>query len=164
MLTRSLFGALTLLAVACGAPAQPTPQTPAPSPGDTAPNTAALADIEAFFAAPSLATARPVVRFVGASPAVLVVYRPAFTDDPASDEAQGPLLLAAYAAGNARAQLRDGEKRDMPVEGVRGVLALYAKWKESQPDLELSTLEAFARAEAAGTLEQAVEDAITDGG
>ncbi len=174
MLTRTLLGALTLLSVACSTPAQTPPNTPAsdatptsdttPSTDDTASpeSAAALADIEAFFADPSMDTARPVVRFVTDSPAVVVVFRAPFTEVGADDD-RSPLVLAAFAAGNARAQLRAGEKRDMPVEGVRGVLAVYAKWKESQPDLQLPALEDFARAEAEGTLDAAVEAAMADG-
>lgn len=104
-----------------------------------------------------------MIPFVTRNPELLVILHPAFSDD-AANETQKPLLIAAFAAGNARAQLRTGQKRDMPVEGVRAMLALYAKWKESRPDLDLPSLEAFARAEAGGSLEPAVEAAMADGG
>ena len=122
---------------------------------------AALADIERFFGEPSVDNAKPVMQFIANSPDVMVVMGPALQGlavGPEVPDDAGPLLLAAYVAGNTKSQLELGRKEDDPIAGFRGLLRTYASLRESS-GLSLPKADALQAAEDAGELEAWVAEA-----
>jgi hypothetical protein len=62
-------------------------------------------------------------------------------------------MLAAFVAGNVRAQIDAGKKADMPVEGVRAIVTIYKKLKAVKPELRVELYETYAAKEADQTLD-----------
>lgn len=164
--SKALTTILFLSAAACGGGAIATSAASAPD-GATASatpreapraNRAMVAKIDAFLADPSQVSPTEIVRFVSDSPDVVVVARAPLVllEDAPKDE--GALLLAAFAAGNARAQLVSGRKKDSPVDGVRGMLAVYRWLKAHAPGLRIAKLEELASRDSAGDLASRVEE------
>ena len=153
---------LVFLLAACGSStpegkAQADVETPKQSDAEQAEAKIRLA-IESFLKQPQKgADARAIVNFVGESPRVMVVYRESLLSADGSTRDLDQLMLAAFAAGNVRAQLDSGTKKDMPVEGVRALLTAYSKLKAQDPELKIAKFEEYAKHEAKGTLEAHVE-------
>ncbi len=95
-----------------------------------------------------------VVRFIDESPDVTVSL----------SEKVGPwlqeglpqrdtsLLLAAFAAGNASAQLATGNKKDQPLAGVQAVIEAYDKLRQKNPRLRSPGVEKLKEMAARQTL------------
>lgn len=101
------------------------------------------------------AAAATILRFTDKSPKVLVVLSPDSTPwmgaKNLSIEYQS-LLLAAFAAGNIRAQLEAKEARDRLYDGWLQVFRTYAKMKAANPKLSVPPIEELISKRDAGTL------------
>jgi hypothetical protein len=154
---------LALFAAACGAP--PPAATPA---GETAGEAVQTEDgedadmialIDRFLADPNVKDAKPIMDFMTNSPKVMVVIDQRLDvghDSALNDDAKA-LLSAGFVAGNVRAQLESGVKENAPVDGVRGMLRVYAALKSKDEGLRAAAVDTLAEKEAAGTLEEHVK-------
>jgi len=162
---------LTLFAAACGAPAPTATRTTivvvAPSgqaagesaPADDGEAAGMMALIDRFLAEPNMKGARPIMAFMANSPKVMVVIdqRLGAGDDASLDGDAKALLLAGFVAGNVRAQLESGVKENAPVDGVRGMLRVYAALKSKNEGLRSTAVETFAEKASTGALEAHVK-------
>jgi hypothetical protein len=160
------FVVLAVASAACSGGSTPVGGPPAPSP---APATEEIgspawvrAKIERFRGDPTVITGAPIVAYAEKSEDVAVVLRSSLVTFDGVDDELELVLVAAFVAGNVEAQLEAGQTKDMPVEGVRTMIAVYATLKRASPDLTIPRLEAFQSAEADGRLTDAVEAAIAE--
>jgi len=110
------------------------------------------------------AAAEQVARFGRESDDVLLVIGPETlpwvrTDAPAAEVRVRSLLMAAYFAGDIKAQLQQGEARDDPYHGWLDAIRAYGQIRRKQPELAIPEIEELIRKEHAGTL-KADADAI----
>lgn len=101
------------------------------------------------------AAAATILQFTDQSPKVLVIISPYSTPwmgmKGVTTENQA-LLLAAFSAGNIRAQLQANEVRDHPYDGWMQVFRTYAKLKAAHPKLSVPPIEDLISKRDAGTL------------
>ena len=116
------------------------------------------ATIDAFLTDPASGDPQKIMRFAIDSPDVTVVFRKSILEAEGASEDLQALMLAAFTAGNVRAQLEAGKREDMPAPGVRGMLAVYKKLKARKPDLLVELYETYAAKEAEGTLDAFVAE------
>lgn len=64
------------------------------------------------------------------------------------------LLLCAYIAGNARAQLENNAKGNDTLAGVNAVLAVYGKLRQANDKFRLKSIDEMAAAVKAGKLSE----------
>lgn len=113
--------------------------------------------IESFLqnpTAPSEQT-RTIVAFTAESDAVLVVIDMdvSCTWLRADKEYEhGPLLLAAFTAGNVRSQLDSGVRRDDPYSGLLTVFRVYRHLKQANPELTIPEVETLLKLHRQGKL------------
>ncbi|NUO49012.1 MAG: hypothetical protein HOV80_09170 [Polyangiaceae bacterium] len=116
------------------------------------------AAIDTFLADPANGDPQKIMRFANESPDVLVVFRQSILEAEGAPGDLRALMLAAFAAGNVRSQLEAGKKEDMPVAGVRAMVAVYKKLQANKPDLRVDLYETYAAKESDGTLEAFVTE------
>ena len=124
---------------------------------------AAIATLEDRFLSPEAVRAAEVVtRFVELSEDCLIVLDPeaipwAEDSELASADDRGTmlrsLLLAAYFAGNTKAQLDSGKVEDMPYPGWLFVIRAYQSVQE-RTEFRIASIEEFMAMEEKGTLER----------
>lgn len=124
---------------------------------------AAIATLEDRFLSPEAVRAAEVVtRFVELSEDCLIVLDPeaipwAEDSELASTDDRGTmlrsLLLAAYFAGNTKAQLDSGKVEDMPYPGWLFVIRAYQSVQE-RTEFRIASIEEFIAMEEKGTLER----------
>ena len=155
---------LFVLTACAGSPAAPSvPRAEPASSTTTSPVAEApeghpiVAVIDRFLADPTPTDARAILDFTRDSPDVLVVFRQPLTGHPGADDDARPLLLAAFAAGNAKAQLEQGEKGDRPVDGVRALLTVAPKL-----GVRGDALERWAAADAEGRLDEVIASLLAE--
>jgi hypothetical protein len=164
----SLSLAFLLFSFACGGTSPPG--SAAPAPGQAAQPAGAptsethpmIATIDAFLTDPAAGDVKAILDFTRESDAVLVVFdqRLIPIDQAGLPEGVGTLLLAGFAAGDARAQLVSGNKADAPVDGVRGMLAVYRFLAARNPAVSIERLDRLIVREGAGQLEAAVAELL----
>jgi len=120
-----------------------------------------IATIDQFLRDPGAGDPQAILSFVRESPAVLVIFHQGLVaHDPRLPDGTDALLVAGFAAGNARSQLVSGVKRDSPVDGVRGMLAVYAFLKSKNAAVSSAHLDELAARAAEGTLEATVAERL----
>lgn len=149
--------ALVLLVTGAGLRAQ-TPEVPS-----RREVLAAIATLDERFLSPEAVRAAEVVtRFVELSEDCLIVLDPEaipWVDDAEVSRADDPetllrsLLLAAYFAGNTKAQLDSGKVEDMPYPGWLFVIRAYRSIQEKTA-FRIASIEEFIAMEEKGTLER----------
>jgi hypothetical protein len=155
---KCLFGvALLLLVTSAGVRAQ-TPEVPS-----RREVLAAIATLEERFLSPEAVRAAEVVtRFVELSEDCLILLDPEaipWAEDSELTRADDPedmlrsLLLAAYFAGNTKAQLDSGKVEDMPYPGWLFVIRAYKSIQE-KTEFRIESIEQFIAMEEQGTLER----------
>jgi hypothetical protein len=116
--------------------------------------------ITLFLTDPAKGDPGKITRFVNASPKVLVVFRESLLkSDDASPDLR-TLMLTAFAAGNAAAQLDAGKKEDMPVAGVKAMVAVYRKVQAANASIKATKYEDFAQRADKGTLDAHVTELV----
>ena len=124
---------------------------------------AAITTLEERFLSPeALRAAEVVTRFVELSEDCLIVLDPEaipWAEDSELTRADDPetmlrsLLLAAYFAGNTKAQLDSGKVEDMPYPGWLFVIRAYKSIQE-KTEFRIESIEEFIAMEEQGTLER----------
>lgn len=154
---------VSMFAVGCTSSSRPAAagQEPAASSGASEP-AAEDADIrqaiDTFIDDPKQGDPGKIMRFTNASPRVLVVFRQSILQAEGASDDLRSLMLAAFAAGNARAQLEAGKKEDMPVAGVRAMVAVYKKVLAADPSIKNAKLDEYVARDADGSLEGFVKE------
>ncbi len=116
-------------------------------PGDSISKETVLKAIAAFRRDPTSELGRGssaiILRFANDSPDVLVTLSPKsmpwIEDKP--PVAEGPLLLAAFIAGNVRSQLARGTAKDDSLAGVEQVIETYRQLQRANPQLKIPSVE-----------------------
>jgi hypothetical protein len=116
------------------------------------------ATIDAFLTDPATGDPGKITRFAIDSPDVTVVFRQSLLDAKGASGDLRALMLAAFTAGNVRAQLEAGKNEDMPVPGVRAMVTVYKKLQAKKPDLRVEPYETYAAKQADGTLDAFVTE------
>ena len=162
---RSLVVAAAMaLAGLTGCASSAAPATDATDPAHTTPEGGAAQGedirvaIDAFIGDPANGDVQKIMRFANESHDVLVVFRQSILEAEGASADLRALMLAAFAAGNVRGQLEAGKKEDMPVAGVRAMVAVYKKLQAGKPDLRVDLYETYAAKDADGTLEAFVTE------
>lgn len=120
-----------------------------------------IAKIDLYLRDPAVGDPAAIQSFVHDSSAVMVVFdRRLLPLTPELPDEANALLLVGFAAGNARAQLVSSFKQDSPVDGVRGMLAIYRFLKAKNPAISSATLEELLAGEASGRLDATVADRL----
>ena len=108
------------------------------------------------------AAAATIVTFAEDSEDVLVRISPAAL--PWVGEGKnykfGPILLAAYVAGNVESQLNSGKKGNDSYAGIQQVMKTYAQLKKTDKTLSIPEIQKFIDLEAKGELKKYLEDAL----
>lgn len=126
---------------------------------------AAIAVLEKDVTSPDApAAAEKVARYGRESDDVLLIIGPETlpwvrTDAPETEVRVRSILMAAYFAGDIKAQLRQGEARDDPYSGWLAAIRAYGQIRRKQPEITIPEIEDLIRKEHAGTL-KADADAI----
>src|SRR5687768_3648091 len=123
----SIVAAVASLA-ACAPSPQPARSGAEPDDAPSGTSPASIGDeaeirqaIQTFLDDPEQGEPGKIMRFVSESKDVLVVFRQSLLEAEGASDDMDALMLAAFAAGNARAQLDAGKKEDMPMAGVKGM-------------------------------------------
>ena len=98
-----------------------------------------------------------IVRFADASPDVVIAMKPKvlpWLEDAKVPKETANVLLAAFVAGDTRAQLDRGKAKDDPVAGTEQVIATYRQLQKAQPSLKVSGVEGFIELQKQGKLAQ----------
>lgn len=151
---------LLLLALLATTPALPAQEAEVPSRREVL---AAIKTLEERFLSPEAVRAAEVVtRFVELSEDCLVVLDPEaipWAEDSELGDGDDPgtllrsLLLAAYFAGNTKAQLEAGKVEDMPYPGWLFVIRAY-KAIQQKTDFVVASIDELVAMEEKGTLER----------
>jgi len=160
---RHYGGAITLLLLvslaAVRAPAQDAAEANAPDAD------AALAAWEAFAADPPAHLDRtgPFLEYIRNGGAVHIVLNEGVLGFMHGDldDTRKAVLYAAFLGANMAAQLERGEPGSDNLAAMSGTLAAYRALRAADPTLEVPALEPFVTAQANGTLDAAVQAAVT---
>jgi len=115
----------------------------------------------------ALKAAETVTRFGKESDAVLIIVGPETmpwvqTDVPEGEAKVRAMLMAAYFAGDIKAQLEKRRAEDDPYRGWLAVIKAYQQIRKKQPRIRIDEVEELIAKEEAGVLKQEADELLKE--